>query len=206
MKNTWRIILSGSGGQGMGVAGKILAEAAFLQGLNTTQSQTYGAGVRGDLSQSGIIISNEDILFPLIEKPDLLVILNNKSYGHFAPILNSNGARTILIYDQDHAPPPKGKVNRLSYGFTVVNKAREIYSEKGACMVALGILTGLWIPLDKTNVSQAIQEAFPGKTGLQNIKCFEEGLKLAEKKHPLRTSKPFVKGRNIFIFCFPLYL
>jgi len=180
MKNTWRIILSGSGGQGMGVAGKILAEAAFIQGLNTAQSQTYGAGARGDLSQSGIIISSEDILFPLIEEPDLLVILNNKSYGRFAPILNSNGNGTILIYDQDYAPLPKDKINRPSYGFTIVNKAREIYSEKAACMVALGILTKLWIPLDKTNMRQAIQEAFSGKTALLNIRCFEEGFKLAE--------------------------
>lgn len=184
MKNTWRTILSGSGGQGMGMASKILAEAAFMQGFNTAQSQTHGAGARGDLSQSGIIISSEDILFPLIEKPDLLVILNNKSYGHFAPILNSNCNGTILIYDQDYAPPPKGKINSPSFGFTVINKAREILSEKAACMVALGILTRLWIPLDKTNVHQAIQETFPGKTGLKNIKCFEEGLKLAEN-YPL---------------------
>lgn len=168
----------------MGVAGKILAEAAFMQGLNTTQSQTYGAGARGDLSQSGIIISNEDILFPLIEKPDLLVILNNKSYGHFAPILNSNGAGTILVYDQDYAPLPKDKINSKSFGFTVINKAREIYNEKAACMVVLGILTRLWIPLEKTNMHQAIHETFSGKTALRNIRCYEEGLKLAEN-YPL---------------------
>lgn len=185
MKNTWRTILSGSGGQGMGAAGKILAEAAFLQGFNTAQNQTYGAGARGDLSQSGIIISSEDILFPLIEKPDLLVILNNKSYGHFAPFLNSNGAVTILIYDQDCASPPKDKINTRSFGFTIVQKAREIFSEKGACIVALGILTKLWIPLDKRNVHQAIQETFPGQSGLKNIKCFEEGIKLAENQPPL---------------------
>jgi len=164
----------------MGVAGKILAEAAFMQGLNTAQSQKYGAGARGDLSQSGIIISSEDILFPLVETPDLLVILNNKSYGSFAPFLNSGGNEMILIYDQDYAPPPKDNINSPSFGFSVVNKAREIFSEKAACMVALGILTGLWIPLDKTIVHQAIQETFPGKTGPRNIKCFEEGLKLAE--------------------------
>lgn len=180
MKNTWRVILSGSGGQGMGAAGKILAEAAFLQGFNTAQSQTYGAGARGDLSQSGIIISSEDILFPLIEKPDLLVILNNKSYGYFAPVLNSSGNGRILIYDQDYAPLPKDKTNWSSFGFTVVNKAREIYSEKAACIVVLGILTKLWIPLEKTNIHQAIQETFSGKTALRNIRCFEEGLKLAE--------------------------
>ncbi len=184
MKNTWRVILSGSGGQGIGVAGKILAEAAFLQEFNTAQSQTYGAGARGDLSQSGIIISSDDILFPLIERPDLLVILNNKSYERFASFLGSNGDGTVLIYDMDYAQPPKDKVNPQSLGFAVVNKAREIFSEKGACMVALGILTKLWIPLEKTNVQQAIQEAFPGKAGFQNIKCFEEGLKLAEN-YPL---------------------
>lgn len=41
--------LSGSGGQGLILAGIILAEAAINQGLNAIQSQSYGPEARGEL-------------------------------------------------------------------------------------------------------------------------------------------------------------
>ena len=46
MKRT-RIVFSGSGGQGVITAAIILAEAAVIhEGMNATQSQSYGAAAR----------------------------------------------------------------------------------------------------------------------------------------------------------------
>jgi Pyruvate/2-oxoacid:ferredoxin oxidoreductase gamma subunit len=52
----WRVILAGSGGQGVGVGGRILALAAVLEGLNATHTQSYGACARGGPSRSEVII------------------------------------------------------------------------------------------------------------------------------------------------------
>ncbi|MCK7470922.1 MAG: hypothetical protein MZU95_09140 [Desulfomicrobium escambiense] len=45
--------LSGSGGQGLLLAGIVLAEAAILEGKNAVQTQSYGPEARGRLEQGG---------------------------------------------------------------------------------------------------------------------------------------------------------
>ena len=60
-----RLVFSGSGGQGVITAAIILAEAAVIhEGLNATQSQSYGAAARGGSTRSDIIISDSEIDFP----------------------------------------------------------------------------------------------------------------------------------------------
>jgi len=179
MRKTWRIILIGSGGQGLGVGGKILAEAAVLQGLHAAHSQTYGASARGGFSQSGVIISSQEILFPLIEKPDLLVVLAEKAYGMITTFLHPD---TILVYDLDYAPCPIGRTAKNNaYGFQMLKKVREIFDERGIAIVALGILAGLWIPEEQESILLAIDKNFSGTSALKNRQCFKEGLQMAER-------------------------
>ncbi len=59
--------LSGSGGQGLILAGIILAEAALLDGKNAIQSQSYGPEARGGASKAEVIISDADIDFPKVQ-------------------------------------------------------------------------------------------------------------------------------------------
>ncbi|HHV17889.1 MAG TPA: 2-oxoacid:ferredoxin oxidoreductase subunit gamma, partial [Thermoanaerobacterales bacterium] len=61
MDERTEIRLSGSGGQGLILAGIILAEATILDGKNAVQSQSYGPEARGGASRAEIIISNASI-------------------------------------------------------------------------------------------------------------------------------------------------
>ena len=62
MSFRYEIRLSGEGGQGLVLAGKVLAEAAAIyDDKNATQSQSYGPEARGGASRSEVIISDEDI-------------------------------------------------------------------------------------------------------------------------------------------------
>lgn len=179
---TWRIILIGSGGQGLGRGGKILAEAAVLQGFNAAQSQTYGAHARGGFSQSGIIISSQEILFPLIEKPDLLVVLAEKTYNLITDFLHPD---TILIYDKDYASCfTSQKAKNNAYGFQMVKKARETFDERGVAVLALGILVGFWIPVQQDSILTAIDNNFSGTSALKNRQCFQKGLQIVRQCHP----------------------
>ena len=69
------IRLSGSGGQGLILAGIILAEAAILDGKNAVQTQSYGPEARGGASRSEVIISNASIDYPKVSKSDILLAL-----------------------------------------------------------------------------------------------------------------------------------
>ena len=61
----YELRFSGSGGQGMILAGIIMAEAAAIyDGKQAVQSQSYGPESRGGASRSEVIISNEEIDYP----------------------------------------------------------------------------------------------------------------------------------------------
>ena len=67
----YRIVFSGSGGQGVVTASIILAEAAVIhEGLNAVQSQSYGPEARGGATRADVIISDRSIRFPKVNQPE----------------------------------------------------------------------------------------------------------------------------------------
>lgn len=80
MANRYEIRLSGSGGQGLIVAGIILAEAAGIHdGKYVCQTQSYGPEARGGASKAEVVISEEEIDYPKAIKPDVLLAMNQKA-------------------------------------------------------------------------------------------------------------------------------
>ena len=72
MSFRYEVRLSGEGGQGLVLAGKVLAEAAAIyDDMNATQSQSYGPEARGGASRSEVIISDEDIDYPKADRISL---------------------------------------------------------------------------------------------------------------------------------------
>ncbi|MBU1740547.1 MAG: 2-oxoacid:acceptor oxidoreductase family protein, partial [Proteobacteria bacterium] len=70
------IILAGSGGQGMILAGLILAEAAGLyDGRQVAMVQNYGPEARGGTSKAEVILSDQTIDYPLCTAVDVLLAL-----------------------------------------------------------------------------------------------------------------------------------
>ncbi len=89
--------LSGSGGQGLILAGIILAEAALHDGKNVVQSQSYGPEARGGgASKSEVIISDAPIYYPKVNKCDILLSLTQKACDKYIDSLKAGG---ILILD-----------------------------------------------------------------------------------------------------------
>lgn len=87
-----RIVFSGSGGQGVITAAIILAEAAVIyEGMNATQSQSYGAAARGGATRSDIILSDDVINFPGVTQPNILICLTQGAYTNFSPIIRPGG-------------------------------------------------------------------------------------------------------------------
>ncbi|MBI4958668.1 MAG: 2-oxoacid:acceptor oxidoreductase family protein [Desulfovibrio sp.] len=92
-----RLVLSGSGGQGVITAAIILAEAAVLhEGLVAVQSQSYGPEARGGATRSDVIISDEPIHYPKVLQPNVLVCLTQEAYNKYSPIIRPGG---LLITD-----------------------------------------------------------------------------------------------------------
>ncbi len=92
-----RLVFSGSGGQGVITAAIILAQAAVLyENKNAIQSQSYGAAARGGSTRSDVIIDDEEIYFPKVVQPNILITLTQESYNKFASIIRPGG---LLLVD-----------------------------------------------------------------------------------------------------------
>jgi 2-oxoglutarate ferredoxin oxidoreductase subunit gamma len=88
--------ISGSGGQGVITLGIILAEAAIQDGKLAVQSQSYGPEARGGASKCEVIISDEDIFYPKVIIPDVLISMSQKAAEKYGDEIEENG---IIIVD-----------------------------------------------------------------------------------------------------------
>ena len=70
------IIIAGSGGQGVLVIGRLLAEAGFIEGREVVWSPTYGAEKRGGTVSCSVTISDEKIGALVISRPTIGIAMN----------------------------------------------------------------------------------------------------------------------------------
>src|SRR4030066_1544991 len=91
-----RIIVAGSGGQGILFLGKFLARAGMLEGRNVAWFPSYGAEMRGGTANCTLILSDNMIGSPVILNPDILIAMNSASLERFQPQLKKRG---LLLFD-----------------------------------------------------------------------------------------------------------
>ena len=166
------IRLSGSGGQGLILAGIILAEGAIISKLNAVQSQSYGPEARGGASKSEVILCDEEINFPKVRKPDMLLSLTQKSYNEYSKDVKENG---ILIVDSLIKLDPSLNIKNI-YKVPIIQTARDsIGKEMVANIVALGVIGEVLDVVNKENLKKAILGRVPKGTEELNLRAFEEG-------------------------------
>jgi len=185
MSFRYEIRLSGEGGQGLVLAGKILTEAAAIyEDMNATQSQSYGPEARGGASRSEVIISDQDIDYPKAVNIDLLLALTQESLNRYWQDLKENG---ILLVDSDSVKEvPDG--NFQTYRVPIIKLAREeVGKAVVANIVALGVITELMRAVSPKSVESAILTRVPKGTEELNLKAFRLGLQIGRNlKEPAK--------------------
>ncbi len=183
MSFRYEVRLSGEGGQGLVLAGKILAEAAAIyDDLNATQSQSYGPEARGGASRSEVIISDEDIDYPKVVNVDLLLALTQESCDRYINDLKENGL--VIIDEEAVTNPPAGGFK--VYKIPVIKLAREkVGRALVANIVALGVIAGLSNIVSIDALLSAIEARVPKGTEELNIKAFHVGLDEIKKMNDL---------------------
>jgi 2-oxoglutarate ferredoxin oxidoreductase subunit gamma len=169
--------LSGSGGQGLILAGKILAEAAAIyEDRNATQSQSYGPEARGGASRSEVIIADGDIDFPKATKLDLLLCLTQEACDKYVADLKPDG---LLIADGRAVKAvPAGAYTVLSVPISELAET-ETGRTVTANMVALGVIVGASNVVQPASAEKAISARVPRGSEEINLKAFRAGLKAA---------------------------
>jgi len=171
--------LSGSGGQGLILAGKILAEAAAIyENKNATQSQSYGPEARGGASRSEVIISDGDIDFPKATRLDVLLCLTQEACDKYLVDLKQDG---LLITDSKYVKSfPSGSY--VVIAAPISELAENIVGRAvTANMIALGIIVGATSIVAPESVELAISARVPRGSEELNLKAFRLGLSSVPK-------------------------
>lgn len=130
------IIIAGFGGQGIILAGKLLAQTAMKTGKEVTYMPSYGPEVRGGTANCMVIIADVQIASPMVSNPDSLIAMNMASLSKFAPRIKKGG---ILIMNSsliDSKPNLDKTIEILTVPADKI--AVELGNQKAANMVALG--------------------------------------------------------------------
>jgi 2-oxoglutarate ferredoxin oxidoreductase subunit gamma len=153
MSDRIEIRFSGEGGQGLILAGKILAAAAAVEeGRNAVQSQSYGPEARGGASKADVIIADGAIDDLKADCLDLLLAFTQESVDSYAGDLKPDG---LLIVEADHVGPiadPSRHAVRIPFQAI----ARE---ELGAPIVANIVALGAVVRLSKVVSEEAGERA-----------------------------------------------
>lgn len=173
------IMFAGFGGQGIITAGYITGQAAAVyDDKDSVLTQVYGPEARGSACYSGVAIDEEEIDYPFLLNPRVMVIMSQGAYEKFLPRLQHGG---ILIIDSSLVKPDE-QVNK--YRLYEV-PATEIAENAGAKIVAniviLGFLAKIWDAVSVEAMRESVKARVPKKYLDLNLRVFEEGLKLGEK-------------------------
>ncbi|MDH7478324.1 MAG: 2-oxoacid:acceptor oxidoreductase family protein [Candidatus Bathyarchaeota archaeon] len=169
------IIIGGSGGQGVVLAGQILGKCVAYEGKKVLQTQSYGAEARGSLARSEVIISDEKIGFPAVRKCDILIAMNQESLNAHLSQLKDDGILIVDSTNVQNIPKTKAKI----YKIAITETCRKIFGETTyANMIMLGALIKLTKIVNGKTMEKVIEETVPAKTLSANLRAFEKGREL----------------------------
>ena len=170
----YEIRIAGSGGQGIILAGIMLAEAAILDGRYVIQSQSYGPEARGGSSLSEVILSDIEIDYPRALELDLLVALTQEACDRNLLDLKTEG---LVVVDSDLVHRVLwGKVASLPFR----QIARGVSEERAINMAALGAVVSFCPCVSRGSLAKVMAKRLPSAKVAANLLAFDETLKLAQ--------------------------
>ena len=92
---THSYLIAGFGGQGLLFAGKFLAYKGLLENKEVSWLPSYGPEMRGGTASCSVIIGDEPVGSPIVEHPDLLMVMNLPSLNRYEQAVQSGG--TIFV-------------------------------------------------------------------------------------------------------------
>lgn len=130
-------ILAGFGGQGVLLAGEVLANAFMIDDKKVTWYPSYGAEMRGGTVNCEIVMSDDEVSSVNKSDADFIIVLNQASFDKFETKVKKGGT---LIVNTSLAEEKRNR-DDINYVFAPISSMAEgLGNVKMANMLALGLL------------------------------------------------------------------
>lgn len=152
-----KMIFAGFGGQGVLLAGQLIAENGMLKGKNVSWMPAYGPQMRGGVANCSVVISDEEIGSPIIQNPDYLIAMNAPSLESFQDKVVPGG---YIIYNSSliNTPPTRTDVNIIPLPCNDI--AHELGNPKVVNMPILGAIMGIDSSISEEDIKNTMLAKF----------------------------------------------
>ena len=184
------IVIAGFGGQGIMLAGKLLAQTAMKAGKEVTYMPSYGAEVRGGTANCMVVVADKKIACPVVGKPDSLIVMNKASLNKFGPRLKNGGLLIMNSSLIDTEPQLDDSVEIIAV--PADRLAVELGSQKAANMIALGAYLQKRRYLTPDAAAQALPDVLAEryhKTLPLNTEALRKGAEFAKTYDNVRAAR-----------------
>ena len=174
------IRITGFGGQGVVLSGHIIGRACAVHaGKHATMIQSFGPEARGSACSTTVAVSETEVLYPYIGRPDIFVVMSTEGYDKYRDELKDAGT---LIYEKDLVRP-EIKDGQPSFGVASTRIAEGLGRAIVQNIVMLGFFaaTTQIVPLEA--MREAVAKSVPDGTEELNLRAFDAGCDAYEKEY-----------------------
>ena len=176
----FEIRFGGSGGQGLQLSAKLLADALIREGRKVARSQSYEPTSRGGLSRADLVVATASIDYPLITALDYLVLLDQLPVAISMPLLKPGA---LVIADARRAGDIPGGGHEVHI-LPLSESALALGNERATNIVALGVFAGLAGVCRCDTLEAVIRNGVPPRFLDLNLRAFARGMELCEGAVP----------------------
>ena len=153
-------IIAGFGGQGVLLAGTILANSFMLAGKNVTWYPCYGAEMRGGTVNCEIVVADSEVSSVHKKDADYALVLNQQSFDKFVERVKPNGT---IVANSTLVKEFKTRSD-ISYIFVPMGDlANQLGTSRVTNMVALGALSSIVDVVDKNYLALGFEKVLGEK-------------------------------------------
>ncbi len=176
-----KLVIAGFGGQGVMLAGELLAEAGKEEGKYVTFLPSYGPEMRGGTANCDVIISDDPIASPIIGFPEAAIIMNLPSLDKFEPLMKKDG---IIVLNKTIIPREveRKDVKVLQIDSLII--AKQMGNEKVTNLILLSAYNEVEKTVKLETLKKALKRFLTGKKEKLipiNEKALEKGAEIARE-------------------------
>jgi 2-oxoglutarate ferredoxin oxidoreductase subunit gamma len=133
--------------------------------------QSFGPEARGSACSTTLAISDTEVLYPYIQRPDIFVVMSAEGYDKYADELKEDG---VLIYEKDLVQP-RLEDGRKAFGVPSTRIAEELGRSIVQNIVMVGFVAAVTGLVDREAMREAVAESVPKGTEALNLRAFDAG-------------------------------
>lgn len=152
-------IIAGFGGQGVLLAGEVLANGFMIDDKNVTWYPSYGAEMRGGTVNCTIVMADDEVSAVQKSMADYIIVLNQASFDKFTSFVRPGGT---IIVNTSLAKECKTR-NDINYIFAPITKLAEdkLGNIKMSNILSLGLLAKASGLVSLSTLEKALNNVIP---------------------------------------------